>query len=82
MSDERAMTLSEQIKMQAENQRLREALRGFLEIVNDSEGVIGWHLNGDILRWAQVSQVLDAETALASTEVDAGIPVKEEDTDG
>jgi hypothetical protein len=41
-----------------------EAIKQLLDIVNESEGIIGWHLNGDVLLWEQVEQIPMMEEAL------------------
>lgn len=43
---------------------LRAALRGLLGIVNESSGVDGFHLNGDIAAWGEFPEVESAEAAL------------------
>ncbi len=45
--------------------KLCEAVSQFLEIVNESEGITGWHLNGAILTWAQCEQIQMMQNALA-----------------
>ena len=44
--------------------KLVEALEGFLSIVDESEGVAGYHLNGDIAKWGEFEEVAMAEEAL------------------
>lgn len=47
------------------NQKMREALQGFLNVVNESQGVAGYHLNGDIAEWGEFPEVDLAVKALA-----------------
>ncbi len=47
----------------------RKALEGVLAVVNDSAGVAGWHLNGDVAAWGEFDFVLDCGDALAAMEV-------------
>lgn len=48
------------------NDKMREALRGFLAIVRDSSGVAGYHMNGDIAEWDSFPEVAAAEEAIAA----------------
>ena len=45
--------------------KLVEALEGLLAIVQESTGVTGWHLNGDVAGWDEFEDVEIAEEALA-----------------
>ena len=40
------------------------ALEGLLGIVQESTGVAGWHLNGDVAGWDEFEEVRAAEEAL------------------
>ena len=53
-------------------QKMREALQGFLNIVSESRGVDGYHLNGDIAEWDEFPEVDLACEALAQPD-DAGL---------
>ncbi len=44
---------------------LLEALEGLLNIVADSKGVDGFHLNGDIALWNEFEEIEIAESILA-----------------
>lgn len=46
--------------------RLREALADLLAIVDDSQGVAGYHLNGAIADWDEFPEVESARAALAN----------------
>ena len=46
--------------------RLREALVGLLAVVDDSQGVAGYHLNGAIADWDEFPEVESARAALAN----------------
>lgn len=48
-----------------EVEKLVEALEGLLEITDESLGVSGYHLNGDIAKWCEFDEVAIAEEALA-----------------
>ena len=43
---------------------LLNALIGVLNIMNDSEGVAGYHLNGDIAKWDEFDEIKQAEEAI------------------
>ena len=47
----------------------KEALEGILTIVNESKGIDGFHLNGDIATWDEFEEEVEA--------VQAAIPVAE-----
>jgi len=40
---------------------LKSAIIEFLDIAYNSEGISGWHMNGDILMWNQVEQIEEFE---------------------
>jgi len=40
---------------------LKSAIIDFLDIAYNSEGISGWHMNGDILMWNQVEQIGEFE---------------------
>lgn len=41
-------------RLEAENARLRAGLNAVSELINDSYGVTGLHLNGDVAPWAEL----------------------------
>ena len=43
---------------------LLEALKGLLAIVNESEGVHGYHLNGDTAYWSEFEEIRFAEMVI------------------
>lgn len=45
---------------------LIEACGQMLDIINESQGIVGWHLNGDVLLWSQCEQVQMMEDAVAA----------------
>lgn len=59
-------------------QKMREALQGFLNIVSESRGVDGYHLNGDIAEWDEFPEVDLACEALAQP-ADVGLTDEEID---
>lgn len=48
--------------------KIRESLAGLLAIVDDSEGVAGYHLNGAIAEWHDFAEVDAAREALAEAQ--------------
>lgn len=46
------------------NDKIREALAGLLAIVDDSQGVAGYHLSGNIAEWGEFAEVEAARAAL------------------
>ena len=46
------------------NQELLAALEGLLDIVGDSDGVSGYHLNGDIAEWGEFEELNAAYDAI------------------
>jgi len=51
-------------KLIAAAPELLEALISVLNIMNDSEGVAGYHLNGDIASWGEFEEIKQAEQAI------------------
>lgn len=49
----------------AERDALREALAGMIGIVDDSHGVVGYYLNGEIDEWDEFDVIDAARAALA-----------------
>ena len=47
---------------------LREALDNLLHIVDSSNGVVGWHMNGNVAEWDEFEDVEEARRILAETE--------------
>ncbi|HWF62970.1 MAG TPA: hypothetical protein VN666_22040 [Nitrospira sp.] len=48
----------------AQLQRAREALQGVKDLIGDSQGVAGFHLNGDIAEWGEFDVVNQIDAAL------------------
>ena len=47
-------------------EELIEAVRQMLDVIHESRGIDGWHMNGDILLWEQCEQVQMLEDALVA----------------
>lgn len=41
-----------------------EALESMLSIISESNGISGWHLNGNIATWGEFQVVIDIEEAI------------------
>lgn len=54
-------------QLQARVRELEEALQGFIDPANESQGITGWHLNGDVLLWEAVDQLTVAHDLLHPT---------------
>ncbi|WP_341237887.1 hypothetical protein [uncultured Limnobacter sp.] len=52
----------------AVNEQLYTALEGLLAITRDSQGVVGYHLNGVVAYWDKFEEVSAAEAAIAAAE--------------
>ena len=59
-------------KLRARVAELEAALQGMLDIVADSRGVAGYHLNGDTAEWDEFDEVDAAEKLLNQLEADNG----------
>ena len=59
-----AIKISENEALQARVRELEEALHDFITLANMSEGIAGWHLNGDVLPWEDVDQLRVAKDLL------------------
>jgi len=59
--------LNEQVQaLAAENSILDFIISAVKEVARDSEGVTGWHLNGDVATWDEVLPELDHSETLAT----------------
>lgn len=48
------------------NEMLLEAVEGVFDIIRDSEGVAGYHMNGAVAVWDSFREILELEAALAA----------------
>ena len=55
-------------ELEGKNAKLLEALKGLIDIVHESEGVGGYHLNGDTAYWNEFEEVSIAENIVAEVE--------------
>ena len=49
------------LELSSELERLRQFENGMLDIINESKGVIGWHLNGDVADWSEFDFIAEAQ---------------------
>ncbi len=47
-------------KLKSDRQELLKSLESLLDITAESQGVAGWHLNGDIAEWGEFEEVSSA----------------------
>ena len=52
-------------ELEAHFNKAQKSLNFFLCLVNESKGVAGWHLNGDIAPWGDWQDEIDAAFAAA-----------------
>lgn len=51
--------------LEQQRDKLLAALENILAITNDSRGVAGYHLNGDIAEWDSFQEIAEAEAVIA-----------------
>lgn len=61
---------NELAKAKTERESALSALEGLIAIRNDSEGVSGYHLNGEIAHWDEFEEVALAEAIVANMRKD------------
>ena len=59
----------ERDRLRALARELREAMDDMVSIANDSSGITGWHMNGDVLHWQQCEPLAVMEDLLARPDV-------------
>jgi prefoldin subunit 5 len=66
-SDVELESLRQQLaECHATNGKLREALDAVQQVANRSEGIAGWHLNGDIASWDSILPEVDEALAISN----------------
>lgn len=53
------------VELEATVLHLQTVIKGILAIINQSEGVAGWHLNGEIAKWEEFGYPKELEQALS-----------------
>lgn len=68
MPEREQSNLCEELRyVRQQRDQLLTALAGLLSIINDSRGVEGYHLNGDIATWDEFEEVEEARATLAKS---------------
>ena len=62
------LAITETAALRQSHAELLEAVKGLLSITYDSDGVAGYHLNGDIADWNEFDEVNQAAEAIAKAE--------------
>ena len=52
---------------QAKAYEMRHALESVDDVIRNSQGVVGWHLNGDLAPWGQLGVDTEVAEALSAT---------------
>lgn len=60
--------LNHRVAMIKKSYEMHEAWKNFMIIVNDSEGITGYHLNGDILQWGEIEEIHEIESLIKELE--------------
>ncbi|MFP8397959.1 hypothetical protein [Raoultella ornithinolytica] len=60
-------------QLAAENVGLRETIEAVRCIADNSSGIAGWHLNGDIAEWPEILPEIDDIETTATDRIVAGI---------
>lgn len=64
--------VTERNALEAERDRLRDCLHDFIDLADHSEGVAGWHMNGDVLTWEEIEVLTTANDLLYPTQALGG----------
>ncbi|HGV3449383.1 TPA: hypothetical protein ACNGYZ_003890 [Raoultella planticola] len=60
-------------QLAAENVGMRETIDAVRGVADNSSGIAGWHLNGDIAKWSEILPEIDAIETPATDRIYAGI---------
>ncbi|GJK06183.1 hypothetical protein TUM17574_47340 [Klebsiella pneumoniae] len=60
-------------QLAAENVAMRETIDAVRGVADNSSGIAGWHLNGDIAKWSEILPEIDDIEAPATDRIVAGI---------
>ena len=60
-------------QLAAENVGMREIIDAVRGVADNSSGIAGWHLNGDIAKWSEILPEIDAIETTATDRIVAGI---------
>ncbi len=60
-------------QLAAENVAMRETIEAVRGVADNSSGIAGWHLNGEIAQWSEILPEIDAIETPANDRIVAGI---------
>ncbi|HHC3236103.1 TPA: hypothetical protein ACN7IK_000868 [Klebsiella pneumoniae] len=60
-------------QLAAENVAMRETIEAVRGVADNSSGIAGWHLNGEIAQWAEILPEIDDIETPATDRIVAGI---------
>ncbi|WP_334659550.1 hypothetical protein [Klebsiella aerogenes] len=60
-------------QLAAENLSMRETIEAVRGVADDSSGIAGWHLNGEIAKWSEILPEIDDIEPPATDRIVAGI---------
>lgn len=60
-------------KLAAENVAIRETIEAVRGVADNSSGIAGWHLNGEIAQWSEILPEIDDIETPATDSIVAGI---------
>ncbi|MFO4449455.1 hypothetical protein AAHC63_17785 [Klebsiella quasipneumoniae subsp. quasipneumoniae] len=60
-------------KLAAENVAMRETIEAVRGVADNSSGIAGWHLNGEIAQWSEILPEIDDIETPATDRIVAGI---------
>ncbi|HHX2124443.1 TPA: hypothetical protein ACVFF4_001690 [Klebsiella pneumoniae] len=60
-------------KLAAENLSMRETIEAVRGVADNSSGIAGWHLNGEIAQWSEILPEIDDIETPATDRIVAGI---------
>lgn len=60
-------------QLAAENVAIRETIDAVRGVADNSSGIAGWHLNGDIAKWSEILPEIDDIETPATDRIVAGI---------
>lgn len=61
------------VQLAAENVAIRETIEAVRGVADNSSGIAGWHLNGEIAQWSEILPEIDDIETPATDRIVAGI---------
>ena len=79
IKETKVMALAKEFKqLAAENVAMRQTIEAVRGVADNSSGIAGWHLNGDIAKWSEILPEIDDIETPATDRIVAGIKADEE----